>query len=58
MDKILLFYLHKQYEYSLLIFQDYEEYEIVNVRKMYLYDEEIVCFFLKRKIDFISKNYK
>ena len=58
MGKISLFYLHKQYEYSLLIFQDYEEYEIVNVRKMYLYDEEIVCFFLKRKIYFISNNPK
>jgi hypothetical protein len=35
--KVLKFYLDNQYEHFQLIVQDYEEYEVVNVQKMYPY---------------------
>lgn len=52
MDMILLFYHQMIYEYFLLIFQDYEEYEIVNVQRMYLFYVDffyLILFFKKKK---------
>ena len=50
MDKILLYYLHKQYEYFEFQFRDFEEYEIVIFQKMYLYDVKLDDFYLLKKI--------
>jgi hypothetical protein len=50
---ILLFYHQMQYEYFEFQFQDFKEYEIVNVQKMYLYDVESFYSFLLNKINII-----